>query len=105
MGILGSLLMACAGERPHNLGVRDGALAHCPSSPNCVSSHAEDERHRIEPFAFNDDSLSAFYRLGRVLAQRGDTFLVEQSGRKKAGQLNSNFSASSFPQAATGPYR
>ena len=39
MGILAILLAACAGERPHNLGVRDGALAPCPSSPNCVSEH------------------------------------------------------------------
>ena len=28
----------------------NGQLAPCPSSPNCVSSLADDEEHRVEPF-------------------------------------------------------
>jgi uncharacterized protein (DUF1499 family) len=35
--------------KAENLGVKKGQLAPCPSSPNCVSSQAEDEKHRIEP--------------------------------------------------------
>ena len=45
LGLLG--LAGCAGERPNNLGAREGILAPCPSSPNCVSSQTENERHRI----------------------------------------------------------
>ena len=33
------------------LGVRDGRLADCPMSPNCVCSDASDPGHRIAPFA------------------------------------------------------
>jgi uncharacterized protein (DUF1499 family) len=33
---------------PQDLGVRNGRLAACPDSPNCVSSFARDERHGIE---------------------------------------------------------
>ena len=81
MGVLASLLAACAGERPQNLGVRDGMLAPCPSSPNCVSSRADDERHRIVPLRFNDDPAGAFARLRRILAGRdGTTFVREESG-------------------------
>ncbi|RQW79161.1 MAG: DUF1499 domain-containing protein, partial [Methylococcus sp.] len=47
----GLLVSACAGERPANLGVTNGTLTACPDSPNCVSSQAGDERHRIEPLA------------------------------------------------------
>jgi uncharacterized protein (DUF1499 family) len=38
-------------KRPDNLGVRDGKLAPCKRSPNCVSSQANpsDEEHYIAP--------------------------------------------------------
>jgi uncharacterized protein (DUF1499 family) len=81
MAILASLLAACSGERPQKLGVREGTLLPCPSSPNCVSSHAVAERHRIEPLSFSDDPDAAFSRLRRILSQRADTVLVEENVR------------------------
>jgi uncharacterized protein (DUF1499 family) len=38
-------------KRPDNLGVRDGRLAPCKRSPNCVSSQADsaDREHHIAP--------------------------------------------------------
>jgi uncharacterized protein (DUF1499 family) len=81
MGILASLLAACAGERPQNLGVRDGTLAPCPSSPNCVSSRANDERHRIVPLCFSGDPDAAFTRLKRILPLRPDTKIVKETDR------------------------
>ena len=53
IGLLG--LVGCAGDRPDNLGAQDGLLAPCPNSPNCVSSQANDERHRIAPLLFSGD--------------------------------------------------
>ncbi len=43
-----------AGKRPDLLGVRDGRLAPCPTSPNCVSSQmpADDAEHHVEALAF-----------------------------------------------------
>ena len=79
MGILSGLLAACAGERPNNLGVRDNSLSSCPSSPNCVSSQASDERHRIAPLAFNGDPDAAFARLKQILARRNDTAVIDES--------------------------
>ena len=79
MSILSSILTACAGERPANLGVRNGALSACPSSPNCVSSQAADDGHRIAPLAFNADPDAAFARLKQVLVQRKDTRIVDES--------------------------
>ena len=79
MSIVSSLLAACAGERPNNLGVRDDRLSACPSSPNCVSSQAADERHRIAPLAFNGDPDTAFARLKQILARRNDTAVIEES--------------------------
>ena len=41
-------------RRPSNLGVKDGRLAPCKRTPNCVSSQADaaDREHYIAPLAF-----------------------------------------------------
>ena len=38
-----------SGERPSNLGVKDGKLAACPGTPNCVNSQSDDPQSKIEP--------------------------------------------------------
>lgn len=78
MSILSSFLAACAGERPDNLGVRNGRLTECPRSPNCVSSQAVDEGHRISPLVFSEDPVPAFARLKQTLGRRGDTTVIEE---------------------------
>ena len=78
MTLLAVILTACAGERPKNLGVTGGVLAACPSSPNCVSSFAADERHYIAPFSFTDEPTAAFARLTQMLRQRRDATIIEE---------------------------
>jgi uncharacterized protein (DUF1499 family) len=85
------LLAACAGERPNNLGVQDGRLPSCPSSPNCVSSQASDERHRIAPLVFNGDPDTAFARLKLVLGRRGDTVIIEDKPGYLLVELRTSF--------------
>ena len=78
MGIIASFLGACAGEPPTNLGVHDGRLAFCPSSPNCVSSQASDDVHRIDPLRFAaGDADVAFLHLKEVLSARKDAKIVD----------------------------
>ncbi len=48
--LLSITVISCAGTKPANLGVQDGRLALCPSSPNCVSSTDARTAHRIPPF-------------------------------------------------------
>ena len=76
IGLLG--MFGCAGERPQNLGVKGNVLAACPASPNCVSSQADDEQHRIAPLTFSGNPNNAFARLKRVLGLRGDTTIIEE---------------------------
>ena len=66
------MVSACAGERPADLGVTNGILAICPDSPNCVSSQAVDQRHRIEPLVTGDDPDAAFARLAEIIRRRPD---------------------------------
>lgn len=81
IGLLG--MIGCAGERPQNLGTKDGLLLACPSSPNCVSSQADNGKHRIAPLAFSGDPDAAFARLKQLLGRRADTTIIEE----KAGYL------------------
>jgi uncharacterized protein (DUF1499 family) len=75
-GLLG--MAGCVGERPHNLGTKDGQLVACPSSPNCVSSQAADDGHRIAALMFTGDPDAAFARLKLVLGRRGDASIIEE---------------------------
>jgi uncharacterized protein (DUF1499 family) len=64
-------------RRPGNLGVRNGRLAPCKRTPNCVSSQADpaDREHYIAPLAFAGtvaDLRRAIERLPRV------TVILEQ---------------------------
>ncbi len=66
--------------RPRNLGVRNGLLAACPDSPNCVNSqqHA-DELHGIPPLAFRDTPAEAKARLKAVIGRQPRTKLVQET--------------------------
>lgn len=79
-GIVATMLSACAGDRPDNLGVKNGLLALCPTSPNCVSSQGKDEQHSIVPLKFSGDPDAAMARLKQLLLKRKDTTIIEESG-------------------------
>jgi len=48
-GLIGLLILSLSAGPPRNSGVRNGRLAACPASPNCVSTQAEDQEHWIAP--------------------------------------------------------
>jgi len=90
MSILSSLLAACAGKPPTNLGVHDNRLAACPSAPRCVSSQETDERHHIAPLAFSGDADAAFARLKQILARRKDTRIIGESSGYLRVEMRTN---------------
>ena len=57
----------CAGRTPEGLGLREGRLAPCPSSPNCVSSDATDPGHAIEAIAVEGSMTEAWAGLRSLL--------------------------------------
>ncbi len=61
------LMVGCSGTRPSNLGVREGRLAPCPNSPNCVSTQSTDTKHRMEPIHYTSSLEDARARMERVL--------------------------------------
>jgi uncharacterized protein (DUF1499 family) len=82
-------LSACSGTAPDNLGVTDGRLAPCPSSPNCVSSQASGE-HFVEPLALKGSPAQTQALLKQVLLSEPRTRLVEEN----SGYLRAEFTSS-----------
>jgi len=64
-----AIFFSCSGTRPSNIGVKEGVLAPCPSSPNCVSSQApvSDKVHYIAPIKYSGTLADAKKRLVKVI--------------------------------------
>ena len=73
-------LMSATARKPDGLGATDGRLAPCPESPNCVSSQAADDAHRMDPIPFDGDGGAALARLKAALAALPRTAVVEERG-------------------------
>jgi uncharacterized protein (DUF1499 family) len=53
-------------------------LGSCPSSPNCVSTQAQDEGHSIAPFRYRKSRAEAKEALKEVIRSMPRTKLVEE---------------------------
>jgi len=65
--VLSIFAIGCTGVRPSDLGVKEGRLAPCPASPNCVSSQSREKEHAIEPILFTGEVAKAHEELERVI--------------------------------------
>jgi uncharacterized protein (DUF1499 family) len=70
------LMVGCSGTRPTTLGVREGKLAPCPKSPNCVSTQSTDDKHRIDPLVYTGPIEDARHRLLEIVRLTPRTSLV-----------------------------
>lgn len=68
-----------AGQRPDNLGIEEGQLPPCPSTPNCVSSQSEDAKHRVEPLSYQSDPAAAFDHLKQIVRGMDHSRIVSES--------------------------
>lgn len=71
LAVASIMLIGCTGTRPVDLGVSDGRLADCPSTPNCVSSDADpaDEEHYIEAIDVGDADAAAIWAAARTAVE------------------------------------
>jgi uncharacterized protein (DUF1499 family) len=70
------LMVACSGTKPSTLGVREGRLAPCPDSPNCVSTQSSGETHAIDPIAYTTSMEDARNRLEGIVRAMPRTKVV-----------------------------
>ena len=79
--LLGSVLLAACSGGPSAAGQEHGeALAPCPGSPNCVSTQAADEAHRIEALEYKDLAGAAVEAV-RAATMEALVRVVEQTRR------------------------
>jgi len=76
MGIAG-----CTGTPPGNIGVKDGKLAPCPASPNCVSSQSQsaDKEHAVEPLTYTGSAPAAIAELKKIVLGMKRTKIVAET--------------------------
>ncbi|GAP63413.1 hypothetical protein ARMA_1836 [Ardenticatena maritima] len=79
LGVVSLWVMARITGPRHEPGVRNGQLAPCPETPNCVSSQADpsDRLHFIEPIRYEGDQQAAHERLLRVIQSMPRVTIIE----------------------------
>jgi uncharacterized protein (DUF1499 family) len=70
-----------AGSPPTNIGVNNGKLAACPTSPNCVSSQApaSDTQHAIAQLNFSGDLPTSMAKLKQIIRAMPRTNLIKEN--------------------------
>lgn len=74
-------VLAVAARRvgaPANIGVRDGRLAACPESPNCVSTQAERPSQYLAPIPFTGSAETAIAAAAALVAAEPRTEIIVQ---------------------------
>jgi uncharacterized protein (DUF1499 family) len=77
--VLIPFISGCNGVQPANLGVRDGRLAPCPPSPNCVSSQSTDKEHSVEPLSYSSPTPEAMAALKNIILHKKRTKIVTET--------------------------
>ena len=72
-------ILSCSGKAPIKMGPSELGLAPCPSSPNCVSSDAVDEGHRVEALRLAVPPEQAWQSVRDALSKLPRTTVVEDT--------------------------
>ncbi len=69
-------------KRPDYLGLKDGKLPRCKSSPNCVSSQADpaDAEHHIAPIAFKGGASDAMAAARKAIEGMEGATVIKHDG-------------------------
>lgn len=78
VGVLVLASFSWFSRKPGTLGLREGRLAPCPPTPNCVCSQDTDATHGMLPLRFEDDPATAWQRLVDVLARQPRCQIVQK---------------------------
>jgi uncharacterized protein (DUF1499 family) len=69
-------ILARVVKSPANLGVKEGRLAPCPNSPNCVSTQSQDPRHKIDPIPYTTSAVEAKAALAKIIQAMERTQII-----------------------------
>ena len=84
-------LFSCSGSRPTNLGVKDSRLASCPSTPNCVSSDADDASPLAPAFRLAVPATDAWRAARSVVSGLARTKIITETDDYLHAECSSAF--------------
>lgn len=79
------------GTRPSNLGVKDGKLAPCPGTPNCVNSQSDDAQSKIAPLpgvSIAEVKKVVTAMVGATVIEETDNYLYAEFKSKLMGYVD-----------------
>lgn len=78
-------------KRPANLGAKDGRLAPCKRTPNCVSSQADaaDAEHYIAPIAFRGGAIEAMASVRKAVEAMSRSTVIQHEGSYLCAEFRS----------------
>jgi uncharacterized protein (DUF1499 family) len=79
MPVANAAIFSFAGDRPSNLGLQAGQFAPCASTPNCVSSQAQDEAHRIAPIQYQGDATATWAKLKQLITSNPNAKIISET--------------------------
>lgn len=81
LALLGLAIAARVIRPPTNLGVSNGQLAPCPTTPNCVTSQGDNPEQAIAPLSFTGSAVEAQERLRSIVtAMERSQIVTEEPG-------------------------
>lgn len=91
LAVVGLFALSLTASVPETVGLKNGRLAECPDSPNCVSSQASDAGHRIEPIRFEGSADGALDTLSGIVAASPRTTIVSRNSNYIHAEATSAF--------------
>jgi uncharacterized protein (DUF1499 family) len=73
-----AVVAGCTSGKPRGLGMQDGKLLPCPSTPNCVSSQSRNSTHFVSPLRFEGTAAEAKKGLISVVTSMKRTRMVSE---------------------------
>jgi uncharacterized protein (DUF1499 family) len=70
---------ACSAGKPAGLGLKQGRLAPCPKTPNCVATQDADEQHGIEPIPYTTSQEQALETMRGIILSMPRAKIVSSS--------------------------
>ena len=86
------VMTGCTGTRPVGLGLKDGRLAPCPATLNCVSSQSSDPDHAVQSLAYEGTAKAAMNGLRQVILGMPRVRIVTEQD----GYLHAEFTSALF---------
>jgi uncharacterized protein (DUF1499 family) len=78
-GCLTFLLSGCSAPQKADIGLANGSLRSCPTSPNCVSSVATDATQKVGPFLLQASSVEAWLVVKKTILTLPRTRIVSST--------------------------